>query len=301
TYEPEAVAARHPMTRKIHKNILWSAGPNEEWCVDGHEKLLASMGIAIWGIIDKCARLELCLKAVPNARKATVPLSLYLLTAKKQGGIPAVLAADKGSELGLIGATQNTMRQMYLPDLDPNEVPPYKGVTSVKNITRERAWRPLLEKVLRNIQHCYVSGQLTSGYHPNDPVHQAIALWLWAEIVQIALNAYMKEQAHHTIRKQPKAQLPTGGRPLDFYKRPKKWNLEDCLIKVPADDLDRLIAEHVDHEALQFGSNETIAFCEGLWRSVGCPDLVAIQGWSIFEKMISEAAVIDVPIVPIIQ
>ncbi|KAG6807536.1 hypothetical protein H0H92_007153, partial [Tricholoma furcatifolium] len=293
-YEPEAVAARHPLTRKVHKHILWSAGPNEEWCVDGHEKLLESMGIAIWGIIDKCSRLELSLTAVPNARKSTVPLSLYLLTARKQHGIPAVVAADKGSELGLIAATQSAMRQMYLPDLDPHEVPPYKAVTSVKNITRERAWRPLLEKVLRNIQHFYISEKLTSGYHPNDQVHRAISLWLWAQIVQTALDAYMEEQAYHTIRKQKKSQLPTGGRPIDFYKHPERWSLADCIVKVPDEDMDRLIAEHVDHGALQFGNDETVGHCKALWCSIGSPNLAAIDGWKIFGQMIRAAVAIDV-------
>lgn len=103
-YDPEAAASRHPQTRKIHSHGLYSAGPNEEWCVDGHEKILRSMGIAIWGVNDKYARVELSLDAVPSARKSTVPPVLYLCLIKKIGGIPVTTASDMGSELGkLIG------------------------------------------------------------------------------------------------------------------------------------------------------------------------------------------------------
>jgi hypothetical protein len=36
---PAAAAARRPGVKKIHSHGLWSIGPNEEWGVDGHEKL----------------------------------------------------------------------------------------------------------------------------------------------------------------------------------------------------------------------------------------------------------------------
>lgn len=86
TDDPDAAAARHPETRKVHHTGLWSIGPNEEWCVDGHEKLLNLMGIAIWGIADKFARIELALWAVPNARLADVPPALILRLILKLGG-----------------------------------------------------------------------------------------------------------------------------------------------------------------------------------------------------------------------
>lgn len=84
--DPEATSSRHPETRKHHHTGLWSIGPNEEWCVDGHEKILNLMGIAIWGIVDKFSRLELALYAVPNARLADVPPALILRLILKLGG-----------------------------------------------------------------------------------------------------------------------------------------------------------------------------------------------------------------------
>lgn len=42
--------------------------PGLQWCMDGHEKILQAMGIAVWGINDKYAQVEIDLYAVPNAR-----------------------------------------------------------------------------------------------------------------------------------------------------------------------------------------------------------------------------------------
>jgi hypothetical protein len=83
---PDAVAHCHPSTHKQHKHGIYSSGPNEEWCLDGHEKILLSMGIAVYGIVDKFSRMELALYAVPDARDSNVPVAIYLRTVKEQGG-----------------------------------------------------------------------------------------------------------------------------------------------------------------------------------------------------------------------
>ena len=85
---PAAVVGRHPFTKRKHATGVWSIGANEEWCVDGHEKIQKSMGIGVWGIVDKFSRLEIGLWAVPNARVRELTTALYLRAAKKKGGEP---------------------------------------------------------------------------------------------------------------------------------------------------------------------------------------------------------------------
>lgn len=86
-FHSENAARRHPAARHLHNSMIWSLGPNEEWCLDGHEKILRAMGIAIWGVNDKYSRHELGLWAVPNARVAGVPPVLYLQLVRKYGGL----------------------------------------------------------------------------------------------------------------------------------------------------------------------------------------------------------------------
>ncbi len=80
---PEGAASRHPITRQLHGSRITSMGPDEEWGADGHEKLAESMGIHIYGLIDKFSRLELLLIAVPNARLPEVVLLIYLRLVKR--------------------------------------------------------------------------------------------------------------------------------------------------------------------------------------------------------------------------
>ena len=65
-----------------------------------------------------------------------------------------------------------------MPDLDENLLPAVTACKSTKNITRERAWRPLYESELANVQHEYKTGLIDAGYHPNDELHRCVAAFL---------------------------------------------------------------------------------------------------------------------------
>jgi len=125
--DPVAVENRRLSARVVHGHGLHSIGPNEEWSLDGHDKLCRSMGIAIWGIVDKYSRLIIGHYAVPNNRLADTALACFLLLVEKSGGgssltkantitknptigIPIKVVADKGSETGKIHAVQTSLR-----------------------------------------------------------------------------------------------------------------------------------------------------------------------------------------------
>lgn len=84
--DPAEARRRRSGHKKIIRKALFSAGPNEEWCMDGHEKLRGAMGIDVWGICDKFSRYELGLWAVPNARLSKVPVALFLRLVKELKG-----------------------------------------------------------------------------------------------------------------------------------------------------------------------------------------------------------------------
>jgi hypothetical protein len=86
TLDPIAVENRRLSAHVIHGHGLHSIGPNEEWSLDGHDKLCRNMGIAIWGIVDKYSRLIIGHYAVPNNHLADTALACFLLLVEKSGG-----------------------------------------------------------------------------------------------------------------------------------------------------------------------------------------------------------------------
>ncbi|KAF8985790.1 hypothetical protein BDQ17DRAFT_1436501 [Cyathus striatus] len=284
---PEATEARHPRTRKVHNSGIWSIGPNEEWCVDGHEKLLNCMGIAIWGVIDKFSRMELSLIAMPNARIQQIPPIIFLRLVKEKGGMPLTVTGDKGSELGLLISLVTAMRQRFQPFLPEAQLPAFRTVKSTYNITRERGWRPLWEKELANVVYEYNSGKITSGYVESDDIHSMISYWLWGQIVQERLNEVRIENQSHRIRSQKKILLPSGARRIDIYSMPEKHGGKDRLIRTKDEVINDLLNEYDRPDLLLFGTAENVAACKNIYVGIGQPKLSARVGWSIFKEMVN--------------
>lgn len=83
--DPDGFVKRHPAAKKIPRVPLTSAGPNDEWAGDGHDKL-NGIGIGIYGIRDKASGYWLGLWATPTNRDGKIVAYLYLSLVAKHGG-----------------------------------------------------------------------------------------------------------------------------------------------------------------------------------------------------------------------
>ncbi|KAF8876598.1 hypothetical protein CPB84DRAFT_1817665 [Gymnopilus junonius] len=199
----KAAKACNPNSNGSHPHGIWSIGPNEEWCIDGHEKILKSMGVAVWGIADKCMSISMTM--------------------------------DKGTEVGKLISLVQSMRALYC-DISEELLPSFCAVKSTSNITRERNWHPLYEKELSNIAYEYEAGKVASGFH-QVALCRMISYWLWGQIVQAHLDKVVEENQSHKIWKQKDILLPSGHQCINIYKHPEDHDLMDCLIKYNQPDL----------------------------------------------------------------
>ncbi|KAJ7216981.1 hypothetical protein GGX14DRAFT_601649 [Mycena pura] len=288
TVDPQANDKRRPDAKTVHQSGLYCSGPDEEWCFDGHEKIFEAMGIGIYGGIDKFSRRELLLAAMRSVRRKEIPPALYLKLVKMRRGVPLQTTTDMGSETGVLAALQTSLRQAALPELSVEELPAHRSVKSVYNITRERNWRPLWEKELANVKYQYETGKIEAGYHPQDPIHQEIAIFVWGNAVQRRLDEHQREFETHHIRRQKKSLLPTGGRPKDFYEDPQTWGGQKQLIPVDMALVDKLIAEHTPADLFQFTSNaEMEALCRDLYAALEKPEISSRNAWPVFTAMVN--------------
>lgn len=92
--DPSGFIKRHPAAKKIPRVPLTSAGPNAEWCGDGHDKL-NSIGVGLYGIRDKASGKWLGLWATPTNRDGKTVGYLYLSLVEKLGGkLPGLIASQ---------------------------------------------------------------------------------------------------------------------------------------------------------------------------------------------------------------
>ncbi|KZT50872.1 hypothetical protein CALCODRAFT_423369, partial [Calocera cornea HHB12733] len=262
-----------------------SLGPSEEWSGDGHDKL-ARMELPIWGLRDKASRRLLGLWVVPNSRLQSVPAALFLQVVRKEGGIPIRVTLDQGTEGGLLGKLQTQLRIAFAPNLDPVEIPAFSSIKSVYNITIERSWRYLYENVLESFLEAWAIGVRSGIYHEAVPIEYSVSRWLWARLVQQELDKYVSERNACRIRRQRRVHLPTGDSPDEFWFHPEEWDMEDCLIAVPPEYTDQLIAEFSPQGLFQFVSDEMELACAELYVAVGSPKMSLLNIWEIYTLML---------------
>lgn len=172
----------------------------------------------------------------------------------------------------------------------------------MRNITRERGWRPLWEKDLKNILDAWTMGQLRVDYRDGNRIHKYVYVlihsillylfcrelgtWLWAKVVQTRLDRARERQKVHRIRIQRRIFLPSGGTSYEFYHSPRKFHGTNMLIKVPdMSIIDDLLQEFAADEHLCFGDKTAIALFEALFIEVGSPKLSLRNTWAVWRRM----------------
>lgn len=92
-FHEEGFQNRHPLAKKkkIVRQPLTAIGPDEEWSMDGHDKLNRA-GFGIYGIRDKYSANFLHYRVLPSNRYAAVIGVVFLECAKIRGGSCFTLA-----------------------------------------------------------------------------------------------------------------------------------------------------------------------------------------------------------------
>ncbi|KZS89724.1 hypothetical protein SISNIDRAFT_416609, partial [Sistotremastrum niveocremeum HHB9708] len=285
-HAPEGFISRDPRSKEIGREPLYAIGPDDEWSLDGHDKL-ASEGFAIYGIRDKWSGRWLSAMVVPSNRYAAVIGVIFLKLVKERGGIPIQVSSDRGSEIRDAYSFQNGLRAYFAPDLVDQLVPAWRMLPSPRNITIERAWRPLFYKWGVTILHHWEKGPADGGFNPNHRLHRQIANWLWFPLVQADLDNYTKFQNAHRVRKQAKKLLPCQGTPNEFYALPQRFNGEHCLIPVDLDVVDSIL-DTMDEgrELMRYVDADMEEIIEEAYVEIGAPKATFETAWGVFRDIL---------------
>ncbi|EIW70460.1 hypothetical protein TREMEDRAFT_29091 [Tremella mesenterica DSM 1558] len=286
--DPQGLQNRSRGSRRLRRFPIISAGPNEQWSMDGHDKL-AMWGFGIYGIRDVYSGFLLALHAFPSNRLAANVHWLFLETILEQKGYPIQVASDRGSEMGQISETQFLLRQTYsTPELD--DVPPHICLKSLRNITIERQWVHVRKEVVDLILEKIQEG-LERGFVWTNPAHRSLFWWLFAPLVQGLLAQHVTFHNSFRVRRQPTKPNPSGGRRQDFFKSPEKFGGVECLQRIQLDTIREIMEirdKAVTEGMLRWISEEEEKICLNahwaLGASAACWTLHEV--WNLFEQMV---------------
>ncbi|KAK7051281.1 hypothetical protein VNI00_004781 [Paramarasmius palmivorus] len=299
---PEGFQKRAPGKKKeIRRTPLAALGPHEEWSMDGHDKL-ARAGFQIYGIRDKWGGLHVHYRVLKSNRYAAVVGVVFLEAVKKIKGIAqsphrccVLILYDLfqlcRSKVQLTVDLKSEMRAHFMERYDLLEelIPSWRFVRSYRNITIERSWRPVFERWGVNILDFFDYGLLTGIFFPGDPVHEELKNWIWFPLVQCELDKFVYQQNNIRIRKQSSKNLPSGGKPVDFYSDPGRWGGEPCGISVDMDVVDQLLQKALDDGAgdlMRYVDRAFEPIAEEAYLAIGSPAITLQSAWIVFRLML---------------
>ncbi|KAF8152977.1 hypothetical protein B0H34DRAFT_754101 [Crassisporium funariophilum] len=292
-FADEGFDKRMPTSKAIMRTPLTGIGPDEEWSMDGHDKLRKA-GFDIYGIRDKWTGTWHYYRVLPSNRYASVIGVVQLECIKKVGGMAVQGSTDHGSEVRDAFLFFVALREHFEPGLLEALIPSWKFLPSTKNITIERGWRPLFHKWGVNILDFFYAGVNGGVFEAGNDLHKETSNWIWFPLVQRELDKFTDYQNNHRIRPQKAKNLPSGGTPNEFYKNPDRWGGVSCLIPVDGQVLDQLIEgceegrrlmRHVDEDFEKIADQAYIA--------IGEPQITLQSAWEVFQALVEHMTPVE--------
>jgi hypothetical protein len=197
-------------------------------------------------------------------------------------------------------------RAQYAPDLDEELIPPWMFLPSTQNITVESGWRTLFYTWGVNILEFFEPGRLNGFFQPGNYIHEynficaatdtllmcpsrQLSNWIWFPAIQRSLDEFCHQQNNHRIRKQQGKILPSGGTPNEFYSKPEEWGGEDCLIRVPAEVIDELLADCEEgYKQMRYVEEDFDVLAQAVYEAVDKPEITVQNAWEVFRTMIGQ-------------
>ncbi|KAF7311274.1 hypothetical protein MKEN_01029000 [Mycena kentingensis (nom. inval.)] len=284
--------------RRVARVPLRSLGPYFEISADGHEKLapaalqMGGVGFSIYGFKDKFSDCILWLKVYPDVRTAGAGAHIFLDFAEQLGYIPIQLTTDKGSEVGWIYAFMAALRAVYAADIDPTRFPFHVLIKSIHNTIIEGFWRHLKEKLGLNLKDFLLRGKHEHLFNPHNPNHEPLFYWIFAPLMQQALDEFCDWWNNHRVRHQHDKIMPSGHIPTQALEYPAMFAALDCRIQVPHKAIESLRAEVTREEGSKSYfqawpglTAEFNAYASRIYVDIGEPEMTMATGWDVFVHM----------------
>ncbi|KAJ7897333.1 hypothetical protein B0H14DRAFT_2557937 [Mycena olivaceomarginata] len=171
--------------------------------------------------------------------------------------------------------TSKVDKEIFAPELSPEEWKPVVAVQSSSNIPIESTWSYDRKFNGRSIREVLEEGRI--HLIPGDVVH-----------TYIGLDKFVDYFNNKRTRKQQNRILPSGVAPNVVFDMPGDYGLENLAIPVTQEAIDELRAliETPREDALRWVSEDFAVVANDIYTILGSPKLEVLSGWAIFNAMV---------------
>ncbi|RDX47577.1 hypothetical protein OH76DRAFT_1354108 [Lentinus brumalis] len=286
-HEPEAVQARKH--QKFKRRRFWTAGLNDFWAMDQHDKWGARFGLYLHLGTEPTAGEVKWLKIWWTNSNPRLVSSYYFEAVRKLGAIPLVTQSDPGSENFGVANAHTTLRHLLDPSLSGTLQ--HRWMRKHMNIKPEILWSVLNQDWKPGFESILQFGVDQGWYDPADPVEGLLFKWLAIPWLQTELDMWAAQYNMTPRRAQRNKTLPQGI-PVVIARNPQQYGVHDFKIQVSVDLIDQVAKEWAPsgHPVFDLVPPAFQKCMEEIFDEIGRPVISAKNFWivylSLFERFL---------------
>jgi hypothetical protein len=218
---------QQPGLRKQRLDNLIVAGPNQLWCMDGHDKL-ADYGFQIYAAVDAYSRKILWIYCGNANRSKRCVLQQFLQAITDHKVCPRYIRTDHGSETLDLSCAQFRLfleEALKEPGWSDTELEAltardcYIDGPSTRNVRIEGLWRILGDEVTRSWSELFQQLRIRKLFISNQLADKVVIRFVFMELIRTELVDFMHDRNEKIIRKQ-KRDYHVSGVPNELYSSP---------------------------------------------------------------------------------
>lgn len=282
--DPAGVAMRK--RGAIRRRVYYSAGPNESWCYDGHDKL-SEWHLYIYGCRDAFSGKWIWLQVSWIAKDPRVLCGFFLKAIQRHKVIPFSTRSDCGTETVEAVSYQYKLHEILGTNLDIKTT--HKYVRSVHNIKIESAWAIFRKSIGHSLELLLESAVTNEIYNPNNLLQRYIFWFLFLPFIQETLDSYADLSDNKPRQKSKNGHVLPRAAPNLVNYNPTSFEAENCGFGYEGDVeyfLENAIAlAQAEPEISQFAPADFMEAADLVMTQIGRPVITFNNIWEVFTRM----------------
>ncbi|KAK7461697.1 hypothetical protein VKT23_008124 [Stygiomarasmius scandens] len=267
--------------RNLVRKQFWSAGVNDIWAFDQHDKWKYKFGLALHVCVDPFSGYILWLKIWWTNSNPVLILSYYTEVVEETGYVCLVTQSDLGTENVGIANAHTVLRQLHDPTLQGTIQ--HRYMAEKKNVMPEIEWSQLRRRWTPGWEDLLDWGVQQGWYSVENELENFVFRWIFIPLLQRELDLY-RTRKNYTAKRKDKNKILPHGVPADINRNPKQYNSENFSINVNPEHLESVKAQfipegHAVFDLVPPSFNELIS---NVYEELGKPEVNRSNVWNVY-------------------
>ncbi|EGN95132.1 hypothetical protein SERLA73DRAFT_21814, partial [Serpula lacrymans var. lacrymans S7.3] len=212
----------------LKSSYFWTAGVNELWCFDQHNKWRRFQLFFHVGI-EPFSGYVLWLKVWWTNHNPCLICRWYCDIVERLGEMPLITQSDPGTKNNGIANGHTLLQHMQDPALDKTLQHSFKG--SHRNIKPETFWGQLRRQWSPGFESLIDWGVKEGLYNADDPLQRLVFHYVFIPWIQQELDCFV-DRFNRTKPQYNSHKLLPHGCPIDIFNQPEKFESRDFVVKI---------------------------------------------------------------------